>query len=74
MPADWQEENLRSAENALDKVKDALYLIHDAWLDRNYEVASEEQKPPFSRLADTEKKKDIAVLLEAVKMIKDKPF
>ena len=71
LPRDWQEENFLSAKAAIEKIDDILYLIHDHWLDRNDQYASLEQKTQYSRLPIGEKLKDISVLEEAIKMMKE---
>lgn len=70
LPLDWQEENLLSAKAAIEKIEDALNIIHDKWLDRNDEFAEPQQKNQFSRLPDQEKAKDIAVLEKAVEIMR----
>lgn len=70
LPADWQEENYFSARVAMDKLADVLDIIHDRWLDRNDNRASEEQKKQFSRLPAAEKLKDVAILEDAVAILK----
>jgi len=71
LPRDWQEENLLAAKVALEKLEDVLNLIHDRWLDRNDENASPEQKTQYSRLPKGEKAKDIAILEEAIEMMRN---
>lgn len=71
LPTDWQEENLLSAKVAVEKVEDVLNLIHDNWLDRNDQFASPEQKAQYSRLPNHEKLKDIDVLEDAIRIIKE---
>lgn len=71
LPTDWQEENLLSAKVALEKIEDVLYLIHDSWLDRNDRHASEQQKTQYSRLPNHEKLKDVGVLEDAIRIIKE---
>ena len=70
LPADWQEENYLSAKEAIGKLEDVLNLIHDKWLDRNDQYASSEQKTQYSRLPADEKTKDIAILEEAIEIMK----
>lgn len=72
LPGDWQEENILSAKEAVEKIEDALYHIHDMWLDRNDTSASEEQKTQYSKLPKEEKLKDIAVLKEAIDVFIEK--
>ncbi|MFA5840832.1 MAG: hypothetical protein WC847_00985 [Candidatus Paceibacterota bacterium] len=71
LPADWQEENLLSAKVAIEKMEEVLYLIHDNWLDRNDQSASEEQKVQYSRLPSHEKLKDIDILEGATRVMKE---
>jgi hypothetical protein len=70
LPTDWQEENLLSAKVAIEKIEDVIYLIHDNWLDRNDQRASEEQKTHYSKLSRDEKLKDIAVLEDALQIMR----
>jgi len=69
LPVDWQRENIVSAEVALSKIEDALYLLHDRWLDRNFESATPEQKIQYSRLPNGEKEEDIQILYAAIDLI-----
>ncbi len=71
LPNDWKEENHLSAEVAIGKINDVLNLIHDNWLDRNDEYASNDQKTQYSRLSISEKIKDINILEEAIKVLKE---
>lgn len=71
LPTDWQEENLLSAKVAIEKMEEVLYLVHDNWLDRNDGHASVDQKVQYSRLSNSEKLKDIDVLEEAIKIIRE---
>lgn len=71
LPTDWQEENLLSAKVAIEKMEEVLYLVHDNWLDRNDGHASVDQKVQYSRLPNAEKLKDIDVLEDAIKIIKE---
>ena len=72
LPNDWKEENHLSAQVAVEKINDVLNLIHDNWLDRNDQYASPEQKTQYSRLSMSEKMKDIDILEEAIKIIKER--
>lgn len=72
LPADWREENFLSARVAIEKIEDLLNLVHDGWLDRNDQNASADQKTQYSRLSKDEKDKDIDVLEEALRIIKEK--
>ncbi|MEV4097903.1 hypothetical protein [Streptosporangium saharense] len=78
LPADWQMENRRSATSAIKIVDDAKKLgmdpkseefmehasekVHIAWLKRNGQWASDEQKLPYHRLSEAEKEKDRVVV------------
>ncbi|MCX6755440.1 MAG: hypothetical protein NT068_02790 [Candidatus Nomurabacteria bacterium] len=70
LPADWQQENILSATVAIEKIKDALFLIHDNWLDRNDTYADPDQKVQYSRLSKDEKNKDIEVLEDTLKVMR----
>lgn len=72
LPMDWQEENMLSAKVAIEKIEEVLYIIHDKWLDRNDQHAEDRQKVQYSRLSEEEKGKDIAILDEAIEIIKGK--
>jgi len=72
LPMDWQEENLLSAKVAIEKIEEALYIIHDKWLDRNDQFAEPAQKVQYSRLPKEEKSKDIAILEEAIGIMEGK--
>ena len=72
LPMDWQEENLLSAKVAIEKIEEVLYIIHDKWLDRNDQHAENHQKVQYSSLSETEKSKDIAILEEAIEIMKGK--
>ena len=65
-PRDWQEENLLSAKVAVEKIEEALNIIHDKWLDRNDQSAQPEQKTQYSRLPKEEKAKDIAIIKKTI--------
>lgn len=71
LPKDWQEENLLSAKVAIEKIEDALYIVHDKWLDRNDQHAESDQKTQYSRLPKDEKLKDIAILEKALGLMKE---
>ena len=71
LPKDWQEENLLSAKVAIEKIEDALYIVHDKWLDRNDQFAEPDQKTQYSRLPKDEKLKDIAILEKALGLMKE---
>ena len=70
LPRDWAEENLASAEIALGKLNDVLYLIHDYWLDRNSDNASPEQKERYSKLPVAEKTQAIDLLDQAITVLR----
>lgn len=70
LPKDWQEENLLSAKVAIEKIEDALYIIHDKWLDRNDQWAAPEDKTQYSKLPKGEKVKDMAILEKAIEIMK----
>ena len=72
LPKDWQEENMLSAKVAVEKIEEALYIIHDKWLDRNDQFAESVQKVQYSRLPEEEKRKDINILEEAIEIMKGK--
>lgn len=69
LPSDWQTENQQSSAIAVDKIMDALNIIHDRWLERNFDSAGEPQKTHFSRLPQEEKDKDIEILRKAIDII-----
>lgn len=73
LPSDWQRENRKSAEIAVNEVLDAAMkdlpfddvfvervadLLHQGWIDRNKDWASEELKKPYAELSEEEKEKD----------------
>ena len=70
LPRDWQEENLLSAKVAIEKIEEALYIVHDKWLDRNDGFAQSDQKVQYSRLPKGEQLKDIVILEKALEIMK----
>jgi hypothetical protein len=68
LPSDWQRENKIAAEIAMEKLEDVMYIIHERWLDRNFDHATPEQKLNYSRLPVEDKKKDLDILEEAVQV------
>lgn len=69
LPKDWQEENKKSAEEALNLLSNILVLVHNNWLERNENMAAEEQLLRYSRLSKEDKKKDLMILKEAIRIL-----
>ena len=73
LPPKWQAENKSAAEgvvravssNPTGSLDDHASAVHDDWLSRNSEWASDEQKLPYAELSQEEKDKDIAVVRTA---------
>ncbi|MEQ4723234.1 hypothetical protein [Nonomuraea sp. B19D2] len=78
LPTDWQRENRESARIGLQLVdearasgvdvrterfmEEASSVVHDKWLVRNRNWASEEQRRPYELLSEAEKEKDRDVI------------
>lgn len=87
LPKDWQGENRIAAEIAIEEllkavdinreldeefIEDASNIIHEKWLERNGEWASEEQKKPYAELSEEEKDKDRAQVKKAIEIFQEK--
>jgi len=83
LPSDWQGENKIAAEIAMQEVFNAVEVnqeldeefiekasnvIHEKWLERNGEWASEEQNKPYAELDEEEKDKDRAQIKKAIEI------
>lgn len=73
LPAKWQAENKSAAEgvvraihvNPTGSMDEHAAAVHEDWLSRNREWASEEQRLPYAQLSQEEKDKDLAVVRTA---------
>jgi len=87
LPRDWQGENRVAAEIAIEEVfravdmgteldesfiEEASNVIHQKWLERNGEWASEELKKPYDELSEEEKDKDRAQIKKAIEIFQEK--
>lgn len=82
LPADWQQNNKASADVAVrsiyegkrqgadvrspEFIESASKNVHDAWLDRNGELAPLDQRLAYEDLTEEEKAKDRAFVLKAL--------
>lgn len=73
LPDEWQLENQNAANQIVDRIlsapgasmEDLAHSVHEDWLERNHEWASEVQKLPYGELPEEEKEKDREVVRTA---------
>ncbi len=83
LPEDWKGENKISAEITLRQIHEAVdnsesldenfvekasSVLHDKWLERNGDWASEEQKLPYEDLSEEEKEKDRVIIRKGISL------
>jgi len=87
LPEDWKGENKISAEIAMKEIYKAINekkgldqnfiemasnIIHEKWLERNWNWAPSEQNKPYSELSEEEKDKDRAIIKKAIEIYNTK--
>lgn len=87
LPEDWQKESRESAKVAMEEVftkakygpqfddsfiEEASAIVHQKWVERNSDRASEDQNLPYENLSEEEKDKDRAIVREAVRFFQSR--